>query len=448
MHRSARVRRRSAGVVPIRPLTGEETRAGTPRQEGGGSMRRVVDRLVVLLLAVALLAVVGFGVGGWYYSDQLLLVPVPEPPAYDVPIVDVDLLDHGWAPEPAAAPTEVAGEPARFELATTEGALVELETVGLRTEDGLVVLDGNAEVGTSSTVRAGTSIAGETPAGGELGDVTIDTYAGDPLTVLGMPYDLVQVPADLGPLPAWRTAPPETESDDPWVVIVHGRGADKQQGNRVLATTYQLGLPNLSISLRNDPGAPPAPHGYGQYGATEWEDLQAAVDHLQAVEGAERFILVGYSQGGSVVLSFLRRSPDAELAERAVLVSPLVSLYETLELQAQERDIPDPLIPPLLTATRWISTFRSGLDFSQVEHLERIGEIPDDVELLVTHGDADRTVPVGPSRELAAALPRQVTYEEYAGVGHVREWNADRDRFDAELRAFLTEDPHVAANVP
>ena len=419
-------------------------------------MRRVLVRTAAILLVVALLAVVGFGIGGWYYSDQLLAAPTPEPPTYEVPILAV--ADAPGSDDPATAgrtaarldpgqngdaggitepPAPGEGTEAAFVLGATEGDLVELGTVGMRTEDGLVVLEGGPETGPVTTTRAGRLIEGELPQVGELADASVATYAGTPAETLGLLCDVVDVPGDLGPLPAWRSVPPGADPDAPWVVFVHGRGAGKQQANRILATTYRLDLPNLVISVRNDVDAPASPDGYGRYGATEWEDLQAAVDHLQAAEGAERFILVGYSQGGSIVLSFLRRSPDAELADQAVLVSPLVSLEETLWLQAAERDIPAPLIPPLLLSTRWISFRRAGFDFSQVEHLERIEEIPDDVELLVTHGDADRTVPIEPSRELAEALPRQVRFEEYDGVAHVREWNADRDRFEAELRDFL-----------
>jgi uncharacterized protein len=220
-------------------------------------------------------------------------------------------------------------------------------------------------------------------------------------------------------------------------VLVHGRGGGLSEGNRSLAVANRLGLPTLIVSVRNDPDAPADPDGFGRYGDAEWEDLQAAIDHLQAEEDAERFVLVGYSQGGSIALGFLRRSPDADAVDAAVLISPLVSLHETLVLQAQQRDIPDPVIPPLLFATRWITTLRAGMDFSQVEHLRRVDELPPDLPLLVTHGDADTTVPIGPTRALAAALPEQVTYEEYAGSEHVREWNTDRERFEADLEAHL-----------
>jgi uncharacterized protein len=385
-------------------------------------MRRLIAGTAIGLVVVLVLGLVA---GGWYYSDQLL----PAPPPYE-PVLEVEVL----------ASDEAAGE---LELATTEGDLVELDTVGLVAADGLVVLDGPAEPGPSSTVRRGQLLDGTWPEAGELVGASVDTFTGDPQRTLGLDFTEVAVPSPDGPLPAWRVVPDGDAGDAdaagelPWVVLIHGRGGGLSEGNRSLAVANRLGLPALTVSVRNDPGAPADPDGFGRYGDAEWEDLQAAIDHLQAEEQAERFVLIGYSQGGSIALGFLRRSPDAAAVDAAVLVSPLVSLDETLVLQAQQRDIPDPVIPPLLWATRWITTLRADMDFSQVEHLERIDELPRDVSLLVTHGDADSTIPVGPSRDLAAALPEQVTYEEYAGSDHVREWNTDRDRFEADLEALL-----------
>jgi fermentation-respiration switch protein FrsA (DUF1100 family) len=60
-----------------------------------------------------------------------------------------------------------------------------------------------------------------------------------------------------------------------------------------------------------------------------------------------------------------------------------------------------------------------------------------EIPMLVTHGTADRTVPFDGSRPLAAARPDLVQIEVYEGAGHVREWNADPERFDRDLAAFL-----------
>ncbi len=191
--------------------------------------------------------------------------------------------------------------------------------------------------------------------------------------------------------------------------------------------------------MRNDPDGPQDPDGWGRFGDTEWEDLQLAVDHLVEEEDAERLVLVGSSQGASIVLGWLRRGEHTDRAVAAVLTSPLVSMHDTLVLQAQGRDIPDAAIPPLLWSTKILATLRSGMRFDQLEHAA--DDVVDvyTVPMLVTHGTGDTTVPSDGSRQLADARPDLVQLEIYDGVEHVREWNADPDRFDADLAAFLAE---------
>jgi len=384
--------------------------------ESGAVVRRVVAWLASSLLLLTLIAL---GAGGWYYSDQLLPAPPPFAPELTVEVVDSD---------------EEAGS---VTLATTDGDLVALDTVGLVAADGALVLQGPTDEVSVGSVRTGALLDGEWPQTGALVGPAVDTFYGDPAATMDLPFEEVDIPSELGVLPAWRVVPNGSETDT-WVVIVHGRGGALSEGNRLLPVLDELGLPSLTISVRNDLNAPEDPDGFGYYGDREWEELQAAIDHLVATEGAERIVLAGYSQGASIALGFLRRSTDADLVEAAVLVSPLVSLNETLVLQARARDIPDLVIPPLLLATRAITSLRSGLDFDEVNHLDRLDELPDDIPMLLTHGSDDETVPVGPTRELATARPGQFTYEEYPGTGHVREWNTDRERFEEDLRVFLT----------
>jgi len=371
-----------------------------------------------ILLPVVVLAIGGLGIGGWYYSDQLL----PAPPAFE-PVPDVTI----------TAVDEDAGE---LTLATAGGD-IDLHTVGLVTDTGLFLADGGSESDGTETTRTTTLLDGEWPAPGDVATTTVDTFHGDPATSLGLPFDTVAVASEIGALPAWRVVPHGAPTQETWAVIIHGRGASPSEGNRLLPVFDDLALPSLSISVRNSRGAPADPEGFGYYGEREWLELEAAIEHLVEVEGARDVILVGYSQGGSVALSLLRRSTQAERIAGAVLISPLVSLDATLDLQARNRGIPEPVIPALLTSTRWISNWRAGLNFSQVEHADRADALPDDLPILITHGDADTTVPVEPSRELAALLGEQATYVEYAGVEHVREWNSDPERFEQDLRELL-----------
>ncbi len=369
-------------------------------------------------LPVLALLVIGFGAGGWYYSDQLL----PAPPPFE--------------PQPEFEVTAVDPEEGEITLATSAPD-PGLYRVGLVSETGLLLANGAAGGDADETVRDAVLLDGEWPAPGDVIATSIDAYYGDPSSTLGLPYDTVTVSSDLGDLPAWRVVPRRADTEGTWVIMVHGRGGALSEGNRLLPLLEEHDLPSLTISVRNDPDAPADPDGFGYYGEREWEELEAAVDHLVEVEDASDVVLAGFSQGGSIALSLLRRSDRADLISGAVLVSPLVSLDATLDLQARNRGIPETIIPPLLTSTRWITTWRSGLEFGQVEHLARADELPEDVPMLLTHGTADTTIPFEPTRDLAASLGDQATYVEFTDVEHVREWNSDPG-FDDHVDDLLT----------
>jgi len=379
-------------------------------------MRRIVTLSVVVLLV---LVTGGLGAGGWVYSDEMLPAPPPWDPAFDVEVV---ASDH---------------DAGRVVLDVAEGDLVDLDLVGFRTAGGLLVLQGDAEVDAGGTARQGALLTGTWPEPGALGRPEVSVYAGSPDETLGLDTTIVEVPGPLGTMPAWRVEPPNRADDATWAVLVHGRGGDLHEPNRLLPVLGELGLPSLTISVRNDPDAAPDPDGWGRFGDAEWEDLDAAVGYLKDVEGAERFVLVGYSQGAAIVLNHLRRSDLADDTEAAVLISPLVSLNATLRQQAVLREIPGPLIGPLVSSAQVVARLRSGMVAGNLEHARDADAFS--TPMLVTHGDADSTVPVEPSRELAAARPDLVLYAEYADVEHVREWNADRVRFEADLRDFLAD---------
>lgn len=396
---------------------------GIPRGASArGAMSRPQEsvlrrRALWIGLPVLVVVLVGFGAGGWYYSDQLL----PAPPPFE--------------PTPEIAVTAVDPDAGTLTLATSAPDAA-LHRVGLVTEDGVLLANGATGSTGAHTVREVELLDGQWPAEGDLAATTIDAFFGDPSTTLGLPFDTVTVASELGELPAWRVVPRRADTDGTWVVLIHGRGGALSEGNRLLPLLADHELPSLTISVRNDADAPADPDGFGYYGEREWQELEAALDHLVEVEDATDVVLVGFSQGGSTALSLLRRSDRAEMVSAAVLISPLVSLDATLGLQARNRGIPEAIIPPLLTSTRWISTWRSGLEFGEVEHLERAGELPADVPLLLTHGTADTTVPFEPTRALATTLGDQATYVEYAGVEHVREWNSDAG-FEDHVRALF-----------
>ena len=86
----------------------------------------------------------------------------------------------------------------------------------------------------------------------------------------------VQIEVDGGTAPAWLVRA-ESEAGT-WAIMVHGRGASRQEGLRAVRAARELGLSSLLISYRNDGLAPSAPDGRYGLGSTEWRDVEAAIE--------------------------------------------------------------------------------------------------------------------------------------------------------------------------
>lgn len=377
-----------------------------------GLTRRTGVRVLLVTLATLLVLVtIGLTAGGWYYSDQLLPAPIAgEPDLGTAVIVDVT--------------TDEVVLPADGD-AGTEGVF------------GLVYADGYARLGEITdrdgdrVTRRYEVVSGPPPRAGAGFAVSATAYPDGPDS-LGLVFDEVAVPCPLGTCPAWFV-PGE---DDTWAIFVHGRGADRSEALRSLAVVAELGLPSLVISYRNDGTGPATEDGVGHFGAEEWRDLDAATAYALDA-GASDLLLVGFSQGGSLTANWLLRSERAGTAVGAVLDAPLLGMHRTLELQARQRGIPEPVIPPLLTATKAISDLRAGVSFDRLEPLDHAGDLA--TPILLFHGTGDVDVPVGTSDELAAARPDLVTYVRTADVGHVRSWNADPRAYESHLADFVRE---------
>jgi alpha-beta hydrolase superfamily lysophospholipase len=220
---------------------------------------------------------------------------------------------------------------------------------------------------------------------------------------------------------------------DTWIVMVHGRGGALVEGDPLARTLADTDMPVLFTSFRNDGFAPDAPDGHSTFGSVEWRDLQAWVDAAQGV-GAESIVLYGFSMGGSVVASFLQRSPDADLVDAVILDSPMLSMHRTLELQAEAFGIAPPLVPPLLVGTKAVSSVRADIDFAALEHVDRWAV---DLPALLIHGTGDTVVPDEPTVELAEQLGSDATLMHPEGVGHVEYRDVGFDAYRAALVDFL-----------
>lgn len=372
--------------------------------------------LLPSILGLAALLLLGLAGGGWHYSDMVLQA------------------DGDDAVRAVHRVTAVDPEAGEVSLQVSDDDDVLLARVGLVGEETALLATGPARRRGDVVIRTVELLDGEWPAVGTELTTDIDAFPGDPATTVGVPFDTVEVPAPLGMFPAWRTIPAHANTTGTWAVIVHGRDGTRSAGNRLLPTLKELGLPALSVSVRNDPGAPADHAGYRYLGTREWEELTAAVEHLRQVEGADEVVLIGLAEGAATVLAFLRHAPAASAVGGAVLVSPLVSLPDAVTHHLASQGVPASVAPTLASTALRIASWRSGVDLTELEYHHIAA--PTDLPALIVHGDADQVIPHEPSLELAERWGAQLSV--YPDTGHLREWNSDPERFDTELSAFLS----------
>ena len=253
-------------------------------------------------------------------------------------------------------------------------------------------------------------------------------YRGDPRSVGRLAFETVSIPATSDALPAWFV--PGTR--DVWVVFVHGMGAGRGEALRVLPVVSALGFPTLAITYRNGPGGPRSRDGLYHLGATEWEDLEAAVRYALG-RGARQVVLYGFSMGGAIVADFLERSTLAGSVAGVILDAPVLDWDATVRLAARQRRVPG-VVTDL--AQRVVS-MRTGFEW------ERARPEWFRAPVLLFHGVADTKVPITTSESLADALGGRVTFVRTPGAGHVQSWNFDPEGYERTLREWLA---HTAAS--
>ncbi|MFE7751434.1 alpha/beta hydrolase [Streptomyces sp. NPDC057428] len=257
--------------------------------------------------------------------------------------------------------------------------------------------------------------------------LTPEVHRGDPLAALGLAYKEVEVPGELGALPAWFVP----GARDTWVITVHGLGTTREHPLNVLGYLHAQQLPVLDLAYRGDPGAPRSPGGLGHLGESEWRDLDAAIRYAVRY-GAESVILHGWSSGATMALHAAVGSALRDRIRGLVLDSPVMDWKATLRALARARGIPAGLLPLAVRAAQGQTGLRGAplLDTSVPFALH--------CPTLVFHGPDDTLAPWRPSQELAARRPDLVTLHPVPHAPHAAMWNADPAGYEEALRRFLT----------
>ncbi|MDH6625327.1 alpha-beta hydrolase superfamily lysophospholipase [Streptomyces sp. LBL] len=259
--------------------------------------------------------------------------------------------------------------------------------------------------------------------------LTPNLYVGDPGTALGLDHADVDVPGELGALPAWFVP----GIRDTWVIAVHGLGSTREHPMNLMEFLHRHRFPVLALAYRGDLGAPRSPDGLNHLGETEWHDLDAAIRYAVA-EGARRVVLHGWSTGATMALRAAARSGLRDRIAGLVLDSPVLSWETTLQALAAARRTPGALLPLAVRAAQG----RTGM--SRARPADTDGAAPGRplAPTLVFHGPDDRVAPWDHSRRLAAAHPDRVSLHTVRHAPHAAMWNADPEAYEEALRRFLT----------
>ncbi|MFF6917284.1 alpha/beta fold hydrolase [Streptomyces sp. NPDC012466] len=278
-----------------------------------------------------------------------------------------------------------------------------------------------------TVVRRLESVTHGTLASGDKVWLTPNVYVGDPGAALGLEHADVDIPGELGALPAWFVP----GKRDTWVIAVHGLGATRELALNVMGFLHGSQFPVLALAYRGDLGAPRPPDGLNHLGETEWRDLDAAIRYAVRY-GARQVVLHGWSTGATMALRAAARSGLRDRISGLVLDSPVLSWEATLRALASARRTPGVLLPLAVRAAQG----RTGLSPDRVAGTLPAGELR--VPALVLHGPDDTVASWQLSRRLAGARPDMVALHTVRNAPHGAMWNADPKGYEEALRRFLT----------
>ena len=232
-------------------------------------------------------------------------------------------------------------------------------------------------------------------------------------------------------------------SSSTWAIHIHGLGSPRAGTLRGVQVATELGYTSLVVSYRNDGEAPTLGSRRSTLGATEVEDVEAAISYAVR-RGAERFVLFGWSMGAAIALQLAHRSGYAQLVAGLVLDSPVLDWVEVIKANCERSGLP---ATASYLAIPWL-TLRSlarivGLpnptplrEFDWVQHAEELT-----APTLILHGTGDDSVPIRVSAVLRDRRPGLVELESF-DAGHTLAWNSDPDRWRTAVSSWLSS--HVS----
>ena len=241
---------------------------------------------------------------------------------------------------------------------------------------------------------------------------------------------------ELGSMPAWVV--PAGTASHRWAVLVHGRGARREEAfarssRCTTAGSTSWSLPTATTSARDaDPTGDTT--SASRSGATSRTPCSGGPS------GRSGLLLVGWSMGGAIVLQTLARSWVRDLVSQVVLDAPVIDWGTCCPPRPAQR-VPLPiggLSRSLMGRRSAPAGRRARRPRRRPDRLgrpRRRAEAPDPADPLGRRRVRSR----GPSQGFAQARPDLVTMEYWDSARHSKEWNVDPDRWDRSVAEFVAD---------
>ncbi|MGX5695112.1 alpha/beta hydrolase family protein [Agromyces soli] len=248
----------------------------------------------------------------------------------------------------------------------------------------------------------------------------------------------VAVPTKFGPAPAWLIEPSDGVGDI-WAIHIHGLGSTRAGTLRGVQVAGAAGLTSLVVTYRNDGEGPKVGSGRSTLGATETDDVEAAIRY--AVDhGASRVVLFGWSMGGAIALQLATRSTVRDRVAGLVLESPVLDWVDTIKANCEQAGLPR---KTGVLAVRWVDApalahcigLGAPIGVGRLNAVELAGNLQ--VPTILLHGSRDVSVSVGLVAQFIVRSRPIVRSEEFA-ADHTMTWNTEPDRWGARVGELLT----------
>lgn len=255
----------------------------------------------------------------------------------------------------------------------------------------------------------------------------------------GLRYQTVQFPSrvDRLPLSGWLLDPAAGVPAERPVVMVHGKGADREseadgKALDIAADLTRHGHFVLMFDLR---GSGRSGGEHFTLGAQEVRDVGGAVDFLAGRGLAGRGVdLLGFSMGAATSLLY---APTDSHVRAVAEDSGYADLGAILNDQVPKASgLPSFFTPGVVLMARPLI----GIDAYTIRPIDDVPSLARrGVALLVIQGDRDATVPISNGYRIAAAYGPRVQTLFVHGAAHVGSYSADPHTYLTRLDGFFTQ---------